>query len=106
MADMSRPLSCLVAAALIPCALARAEDRLTLDGVPSPAPLVVKEPLARTFSPGQAARSLDTGVLHWQKTRRCAACHTMVPYLMARPVLAAVSPEPPEVRRFFEAVVE
>ena len=81
-------------------------DRLTLDNVPAPVPPVAGEPPARTFSPENAARSLDVGALHWQKTRRCAACHTMVPYLMARPALAAVAPEPPEVRRFFEVVVE
>src|SRR5262245_62452514 len=85
---------------------ARAWDRLALDNVPAPAPLVAEEPLARSFSLESAARSLDVGALHWQKTRKCAACHTMVPYLMARSSLAAVSPEPPEVRRFFEAIVD
>ena len=87
-------------------ASARAWDRLALDNVPSPVPLVAEEPLARSFSLESAARSLDVGALHWQKTRKCAACHTLGPYLMARPSLAAVSPEPPEVRRFFETVVE
>src|SRR5262245_8379656 len=85
---------------------ARAWDRLTLENVPTPAPLVAEEPLARAFSLESAARSLDVGALHWQKTRKCAACHTLVPYLMARPPLASVSPEPPEVRRLFETVIE
>lgn len=93
--------SFLVAAAMSP---ARAGERLTLENVP--APLVVAEPVARSFSLERAARSLDVGALHWQKTRKCAACHTLAPYLMARPSLAAVSPEPPEVRRFLETIVE
>jgi squalene-hopene/tetraprenyl-beta-curcumene cyclase len=96
----------LITAAPMLAASARAEDGLTLENVPAPAPLVAEEPLARSFSLEGAARSLDVGALSWQKTRKCAACHTMVPYLMARPSLAAVSPEPPEVRRFFETVVE
>lgn len=62
--------------------------------------------MARAFSLARAAQSLDTSALHWQKTRKCAACHTMAPYLMARPYLAAVSPEPAEVRLFFETIVE
>ena len=103
---MSPSSCCLVAAALLLSASARAGDRLTLDNVPSPPPAVPDEPIAREFSLERAAQSLDTAALHWQKTRKCAACHTMPPYLMARPYLAAVSPEPPEVRRFFETIVE
>lgn len=105
---MSPSSCCLVAAALMLSASARAGDRLTLDnpGAPGPPPVVADEPMAREFSLERAAQSLDTAALHWQKTRKCAACHTMPPYLMARPYLAAVSPEPPEVRRFFETIVE
>ncbi len=102
-----QPSSCfLFVVALILTASARAEERLTLANVPAPPPLVADEPLARAFSLERAARALDTSALHWQKTRKCAACHTLPPYLMARPYLAAVSPEPPEVRRFFETIVE
>jgi squalene-hopene/tetraprenyl-beta-curcumene cyclase len=96
----------MVAAVCVFSSSARAGGRLTLENVPAPAPLVAEEPLAGAFSLKRAARSLDTGALHWQKTRKCAACHTLVPYLMARPALAAVSPEPLEVRRFFETIVE
>src|SRR5262245_56214151 len=103
---MTRTSCCLVAAVFVFSSSARAGDRLTLENVPAPPPLVAQEPLAGAFSLERAARSLDTGALHWQKTRKCAACHTLVPYLMARPALAAVSPEPPEVRRFFETIVE
>ena len=97
---------CLLAATLILIASASAGERLTLADVPAPPPLAADEPLAGEFSLERAAQSLDTSALYWQKTRKCAACHTMVPYLMARPYLAAVSPEPPEVRQFFETIVE
>ena len=83
----------LITSASMLAGSARAWDRLALDNVPAPAPLFAEEPLARSFSLESAARSLDVGALHWQKTRKCAACHTLVPYLMARPSLAAVSPE-------------
>ncbi len=102
-----RPSSCsLLAVALILTASVRAGDGLTLANVPEPPPLTADEPLARAFSLKHAARSLDIAALHWQKTRKCAACHTLPPYLMARPYLAALSPEPPEVRQFFETIVE
>lgn len=84
----------------------QSQERITLGNVPAPGAIVVDEPLSRAFSPARAAQALDTSALHWQKTRKCAACHTMTPYLMARPYLAAVSPEPVEVRRFFETIVE
>lgn len=76
------------------------------DKVVAPPPLVADEPLAAKFSLERAAQSMDTTARHWQNTRKCAACHTLPPYLMARPYLASVSPEPPEVRQFFETVVE
>jgi squalene-hopene/tetraprenyl-beta-curcumene cyclase len=106
MAEMSPSTCCLVAAAVILTGSACAQERLSLDNVPAPAAIVAGEPMARAFSLARAAQSLDTSALHWQKTRKCAACHTMAPYLMARPYLAAVSPEPAEVRRFFENIVE
>ncbi len=51
-------------------------ERLSLANVPAPAPLVADEPLARAFSLERAAQALDTSALHWQKTPKCAACHT------------------------------
>ncbi|MFN0019583.1 MAG: squalene--hopene cyclase [Pirellulaceae bacterium] len=78
----------------------------SLTSAGEPSALGVDEPLAGAFSLELAAKSLDATALHWQKTRKCAACHTLPPYLMARPLLSALSPEPPEVRRFFETIVE
>lgn len=102
-------LARLVAAAVMSSflsAFAEAEDYVTLANVPEPPAITAEEPLAPEFSLDKAARSLDVTALHWQKTRGCAACHTMPPYLMARQALATVRPEPPEVRRFFEEIVE
>ena len=86
--------------------LVSAGEPLKLETASAPPALAADEPLAAAFSLDLAARSLDTTALNWQKERKCAACHTLPPYLMARPYLAAVSPEPPEVRRFFESIVE
>src|SRR5262245_28625162 len=104
--EMRPPSWCLFAAALMLSALASAGERPTLNNVPAPPPIAADDPLAQVFSLERAAQSLDTSALHWQKTRQCAACHTLPPYLMARPHLAAVLPEPPEVRRFLETIVE
>ncbi|MBC7855055.1 MAG: squalene--hopene cyclase [Pirellulaceae bacterium] len=92
--------------ALVLSPLARAGEPLTHGNVPTPALLVADEPFAGKFSLELAAQSLDATSLHWQKTRKCAACHTLPPYLMARPHLSPVAPELPEVRRFFETIVE
>src|SRR5262245_31301817 len=70
-----------------------------------PPPLRADEPFAREFSAELAARALDQSALHWLRTRNRAACHTVTPYLMARPALAAVAAEPPEVRAFLEDAV-
>jgi len=99
-------LSCYppLPAILLLSAFATAQERLA--PVLEPSPLAADEPTAALFSLERAALSLDLAALHWLETRKCAACHTLPPYLMARPFLAAVSPEPPQVRRFFETIVE
>lgn len=63
-----------------------------------------EEPLADAFSLSAAARYLDAAAVSWQETHACTACHTMFPYMMARPALASVLAPPPTVRRFFEEV--
>lgn len=82
-----------------------ADEPYTLQSVPEPSAILENEPKATEFSLQRAAVALDIEALHWQKTRKCAACHTLPPYLMARPVLAGILPEPPEVRQFFEDIV-
>lgn len=83
----------------------RAAEPITLETVGSPAQISADEPLARSYSLEMAARSLDTAALDWQKTRGCTACHTMLPYLMARPALNVFSRQSDEVRQFFEEIV-
>ncbi len=78
---------------------------ITLENVEPPPVIAPDEPLAKVFSLERTARSLDNAALHWQKTHTCAACHTMMPYLMARPAVNALAPQSAEVRQFFEEVV-
>jgi squalene-hopene/tetraprenyl-beta-curcumene cyclase len=63
------------------------------------------EPPAREYSSLQAARYLDRAAIHWQKTQACVACHTMLPYMIARPALKRVLPIPPDVPAFYEEIV-
>src|SRR5258708_6391225 len=102
--DIPRFPGIVFAAVLVLGSTSGAAEPLTLAKVEAPPPITLDEPLARGFSLERAAQSLDTSALHWQKTRKCAACHTLPPYLMARSYLNAVSPEPPEVRLFFETI--
>ena len=78
---------------------------ITLENVEPPPVIAPDEPFAKVFSLERTARYLDTAALHWQKTHACTACHTMLPYLMARPALNALAPQSAEVRQFFEDVV-
>src|SRR5262245_18857505 len=80
-------------------------EPITLENVQPPAAIVPDEPRTKRFSLEQAARSLDMAALDWQKNRACTACHTMLPYLAARPALNAIAPQPSDVRQFFEDVV-
>ena len=80
-------------------------DLVTLANVVDPGQITADEPLADTFSAEKAARYLDTASLHWQKTRRCATCHTNMVYLFARPALSSVSKDSGEVRQFLEEYV-
>src|SRR5688572_1737252 len=73
----SSTLVLLITSTLLQVVSVRAEDRLDLDSVPAPTLLDADEPLARSFSLESAARTLDISALHWQKTQKCAACHTM-----------------------------
>ena len=70
-----------------------------------PAVASAAEPLARAFSSRAAASYLDKTAKDWVETRRCAACHTIPPFLMARPFLPARGQESAEVRAFVERVV-
>jgi squalene-hopene/tetraprenyl-beta-curcumene cyclase len=60
------------------------------------------EPLAAAFSAEKAAEYLDRSALNWQKTKKCATCHSNLFYMAARPALASVLPNSGEVRGFYE----
>jgi squalene-hopene/tetraprenyl-beta-curcumene cyclase len=62
------------------------------------------EPIATQFSTERAARYLDSAAINWHKTHRCTACHTMLPYMMARPYLNEIAPPSAEIRQFFEEI--
>jgi squalene-hopene/tetraprenyl-beta-curcumene cyclase len=65
-----------------------------------------EEPLASEFSLTAAARYLDAAAIDWKETHACTACHTMFSYMMARQTLGKVLAPPPDVRTFFEDVVD
>ncbi len=75
---------------------------LTLENVPNVKSIVADESIRENFSAEQAARYLDTASLNWQKTQKCATCHTNMSYLMARPALSSSLQDSGEVRKFFE----
>ncbi len=95
----------LVLAATATAVACGGEERPPAVHVPAWDPIVADEPFARDFSAIKAARSLDGAARYWSGTRKCAACHTLAPYLMARPALNAVSPEPAEARLLYESIV-
>lgn len=72
----------------------------------APPDLSAEEPRSDEFSLWRAANVMDVTAQHWMATRKCAACHTLPPYLMARPALNGLAPEPPAVRTFFETIIE
>lgn len=69
---------------------------------PKPAPTTPDEPFADAVSLARSAEYLDGATMAWHRARKCAACHTTYPYLMARPMLGdARAPARLEVRKFF-----
>lgn len=81
-------------------------DRLTLENVPEVEKISAQEPFAETFSVQKACVALDAAALEWQKKRSCGACHTNFAHMMARPFFEKTQPSPPEIRWFFEQMVE
>ena len=82
------------------------QDVITLANVPDELEKITPdEPIAAKFSAENAARYLDRAALTWQKTKKCATCHTNMPYLMARPALGKAAEDSGEVRAFFETYV-
>jgi len=72
---------------------------------PKPATTKETEPLAKAFSASKAAEYLDGVGVNWTRTQKCITCHTNMPYLTARPLLAGDDGWK-EVRNFLEKDVE
>ena len=82
---------------------AGAAEPVTLEDVPEGLPeITADEPFAAEFSAAQAAEYLDRSALNWQKTKKCATCHSNLFYMAARPALRSLQPDSGEVRRFYE----
>lgn len=98
----------VICLAAIRMTVAMAED-ISLDSVvheySPPDDATPDEPLAQGFSPVLAAEHLDQSAGYWAQTRKCAACHTIPPYLMARPLLSGTKPGSGEIRAFVEKIV-
>ncbi len=72
---------------------------------PKPAPTKDDEPIAPMFSAAKAAEYLDAVGVTWTRDRKCITCHTNMPYLTARPLLAGDEGWK-EVRAFLDKDVE
>jgi len=80
-----------------------AQQPITLDDVEEGLPnITADEPIAAEFSAENAAKYLDRSALNWQKTKKCATCHTNLFYMAARPALKTTLPGSGEVRSFYE----
>ena len=83
-----KPLSTLVRALLVlgeACLPCDAQQPIRLSDVAEGLPESrADEPKASHFSAEQAAKYLDRA-LNWQKTKKCATCHTNLFYMAARP---------------------
>jgi squalene-hopene/tetraprenyl-beta-curcumene cyclase len=73
--------------------------------IPKPTPTKADEPFAKSFSPANAAKYLDSVGVHWTRDRACITCHTNMPALMARPLLQGDEGWK-EVREFLEQQVD
>ncbi|MEO8494130.1 MAG: squalene--hopene cyclase [Planctomycetota bacterium] len=83
--------------------IAAAQQPITLDDVEEGLPdITADEPLAAEYSAEKAAQYLDRSALNWQKTKKCATCHTNLFYMVARPALGTILPDSGEVRSFYE----
>jgi len=80
-----------------------AQQLITLNDVEEGLPVITAdEPIATEFSDERAAQYLDRSALNWQKTKKCATCHTNLFYMVARPALKTILPDSGEVRSFYE----
>ncbi|NQT13568.1 MAG: squalene--hopene cyclase [Planctomycetes bacterium] len=74
-------------ALLSPAAVWSADEEVTPEDVVSPGPIHPDEPFREEYSLEAAAEYLDTAAQAWQQEKRCFACHTDYPYMLARPAI-------------------
>jgi len=97
-----RFLALLLSLATASAAAQDAQPIITFESVPEELDKITPdEPFASEFSLKNTALYLDRAALTWQKKKKCATCHTNMPYLFARPVLGEFE-NSGEVRAFFE----
>ena len=85
-------------------AFVAAQQPITLNDVKEGLPdITADEPYAAEFSAEKAAQYLDRSALNWQKTKKCATCHTNLFYMASRPALKTILRDSGEVRSFYEA---
>ena len=100
MTTMLRALILLIA---VGNGLATAQQPIMLKDVDDGLPQITSdEPMAGAFSAAKGVQYLDRSALNWQKTKKCATCHTNLFYLFARPALSMTQPDSGEVRSFYE----
>ncbi len=100
---MTRFLRTLLLLVAIVPVRAVAQQPITLNDVEEGLPdIPPDEPFASEFSLSKAAQYLDRSALNWQKTKKCATCHTNLFYMAARPALKSILPDSGEVRSFYE----
>jgi squalene-hopene/tetraprenyl-beta-curcumene cyclase len=74
-------------------------------GAPGFLPARPEEPLAEAFSLQHAAAVLDASARAWKEEHQCVQCHANFMYLIARPALAHVAPQPRDTRQLLEWLV-
>ncbi len=90
----------LAVIALAACVSARGEEEY------NPGRIRADEAVRKEVSIPRARQYLDHAGLGWTTKRKCATCHTNVPYLMAAPDLGPATDAEKTVRKFFEGRVE
>lgn len=99
---MRLALSFLTLWSLLSFAISATRAETPID-FPKPSANTADEPRSPSVSLAAAARFLDATSVNWTRERKCATCHTNVPYLFARGAIKDAPREGPAlVRRFFE----
>jgi squalene-hopene/tetraprenyl-beta-curcumene cyclase len=99
---MTRPLCALLAGVACAALAVSAEKEAEYN----PGKIRSDEPAIKSFSKVQARKYLDHVGAGWTTNRKCATCHTNVPYLMAGPSMGPATEKEKMVRKWFEGRAE